>query len=213
MCGIVGLFAKTPEVEANLGALLAPMLHEMSDRGPDSAGVAFYRNPVAAGQTKLTLQHDDSDFDWEVLRSGLQDAMGAEQAVERRGNHAVVIAHADLPVVTSFEAVLTDGSDPVAVVVPDHRDDGTPVLSLPTAATFGFAIAVQNIVWGLSQPFIGALADRYGARRVSLSLCSTHRESAPNCSREPLVSRVAWLSASRPCGRWVNAVNVPPSPG
>jgi hypothetical protein len=27
MCGIVGLFAKTPEVEANLGALLAPMLH------------------------------------------------------------------------------------------------------------------------------------------------------------------------------------------
>jgi amidophosphoribosyltransferase len=41
MCGIVGLFAKNPEVEANLGALLAPMLYEMSDRGPDSAGVAF----------------------------------------------------------------------------------------------------------------------------------------------------------------------------
>ena len=95
MCGIVGLFAKTPEVEANLGALLAPMLHEMSDRGPDSAGVAFYRNPVAAGQTKLTLQHDDPDFDWEVLRTRLQDAMGAEHAIERRANHAVVVAHAD----------------------------------------------------------------------------------------------------------------------
>ena len=51
----------------------------------------------------------------------------------------VVIAHADLPAVTSFEAVLTDGSDPVAVVVPDHRDDGTPVLSLPASAPFGFA--------------------------------------------------------------------------
>ena len=35
-----------------------------------------------------------------------------------------------------------------------------------SAATFGFAIAVQNIVWGVSQPFIGALADRYGARPV-----------------------------------------------
>jgi predicted MFS family arabinose efflux permease len=35
-----------------------------------------------------------------------------------------------------------------------------------SAATFGFAIAVQNIVWGLSQPFVGALADRYGARPV-----------------------------------------------
>jgi predicted MFS family arabinose efflux permease len=35
-----------------------------------------------------------------------------------------------------------------------------------SAATFGFAIALQNIVWGLSQPFIGAAADRYGPRPV-----------------------------------------------
>jgi predicted MFS family arabinose efflux permease len=35
-----------------------------------------------------------------------------------------------------------------------------------SAATFGFAIAVQNIVWGLSQPLVGALADRHGPRPV-----------------------------------------------
>ena len=35
-----------------------------------------------------------------------------------------------------------------------------------SAATFGFTIALQNIVWGVSQPFVGALADRYGARPV-----------------------------------------------
>src|SRR6266850_8906 len=35
-----------------------------------------------------------------------------------------------------------------------------------SAATFGFSIALQNIVWGVSQPFVGALADRYGARPV-----------------------------------------------
>jgi predicted MFS family arabinose efflux permease len=35
-----------------------------------------------------------------------------------------------------------------------------------SAATFGFSIALQNIVWGLSQPFIGALADKHGARPV-----------------------------------------------
>lgn len=35
-----------------------------------------------------------------------------------------------------------------------------------SAAAFGFSIALQNIVWGISQPFIGALADRYGARPV-----------------------------------------------
>ena len=38
-----------------------------------------------------------------------------------------------------------------------------------TAATFGFAIAVQNIVWGVSQPFVGALADRYGPRPVLMA--------------------------------------------
>jgi MFS family permease len=32
--------------------------------------------------------------------------------------------------------------------------------------TFAFAIALQNLLWGLSQPFAGALADRYGAARV-----------------------------------------------
>jgi len=35
-----------------------------------------------------------------------------------------------------------------------------------SAATFGFAIALQNIVWGVSQPLVGALADKYGARPV-----------------------------------------------
>src|SRR5437762_9395724 len=35
-----------------------------------------------------------------------------------------------------------------------------------SAATFGFAIALQNIVWGLAQPFVGAAADRYGPRPV-----------------------------------------------
>jgi MFS family permease len=33
---------------------------------------------------------------------------------------------------------------------------------------FGLAIAIQNLLWGLSQPFTGMLADRYGAGRVLL---------------------------------------------
>ena len=31
---------------------------------------------------------------------------------------------------------------------------------------FAFAIALQNLIWGLSQPFVGALADRVGAGKV-----------------------------------------------
>jgi predicted MFS family arabinose efflux permease len=37
-----------------------------------------------------------------------------------------------------------------------------------TAAAFGFSIALQNIVWGISQPFVGAMADRWGARPVAI---------------------------------------------
>lgn len=32
--------------------------------------------------------------------------------------------------------------------------------------TFAFAIALQNLVWGASQPFTGMIADRYGAKPV-----------------------------------------------
>src|SRR3979411_993090 len=35
-----------------------------------------------------------------------------------------------------------------------------------SAATFGFSIALQNIVWGVAQPFAGAVADRHGPRPV-----------------------------------------------
>ena len=31
---------------------------------------------------------------------------------------------------------------------------------------FAFAIALQNLIWGLAQPITGAVADRFGARRV-----------------------------------------------
>ncbi|KTS78410.1 MFS transporter [Pseudomonas oryzihabitans] len=31
---------------------------------------------------------------------------------------------------------------------------------------FSFAIAMQNLLWGIAQPFAGALADRYGAGKV-----------------------------------------------
>ena len=33
---------------------------------------------------------------------------------------------------------------------------------------FGFAIALQNLVWGLAQPFAGMLSDRFGAGRIIL---------------------------------------------
>jgi predicted MFS family arabinose efflux permease len=39
-----------------------------------------------------------------------------------------------------------------------------------SAAAFSFSLALQNIVWGLSQPLVGAAADRYGARPVTFAM-------------------------------------------
>lgn len=52
MCGIAGLALKNPALEPNLGAMLAGMLTALSERGPDSAGVAIYDNSKKITVTK-----------------------------------------------------------------------------------------------------------------------------------------------------------------
>lgn len=54
MCGIVGLFAKSPAMEVDLGLHLSRMLATMRDRGPDSAGFAVFGDEDAG--FKLTLR-------------------------------------------------------------------------------------------------------------------------------------------------------------
>jgi len=48
-------------------------------------------------------------------------------------------------------------------VTPITRDIGVSV------ASFTFALAVQNIMWGITQPLTGAIADRFGCRAVTVS--------------------------------------------
>ena len=103
MCGIVGLFAKSPEVEKKLGAHLSAMLVEMSDRGPDSAGVAVYREPTSKGEVKLVLQHPDADYDWNGLTKAAGKGLGAAEH-EQRANHAVLRAAAELSEVRDWLA-------------------------------------------------------------------------------------------------------------
>jgi methylamine---glutamate N-methyltransferase subunit A len=95
MCGIVGLFAKSPEVEARLGRLLAAMLGQMSDRGPDSAGVAVYREPAPSGSSKLTLYSADDNENWSGLAGELREEFGSSSAPSVRSSHAVLVVDAD----------------------------------------------------------------------------------------------------------------------
>ncbi|MFL5928138.1 MAG: class II glutamine amidotransferase [Gaiellaceae bacterium] len=86
MCGIVGLFCKTPELEARLGEHLAAMLVQMDDRGPDSAGVAVYRDPAPEGFSKLTLYSHDPALDWRARGFEVESV---------RARHAVVLVEGD----------------------------------------------------------------------------------------------------------------------
>ena len=65
MCGIVGLYLKNADLHRELGHLFVPMLTEMSERGPDSAGFAVYRE--GGGATKLTLYDASTVVDWDAL--------------------------------------------------------------------------------------------------------------------------------------------------
>ena len=95
MCGIVGLYLKDPGLQPSLGALFAPMLIEMTDRGPDSAGFAIYRDPVDENHTKFTLASDDPDADWKALAGDMEKALGCDARIDVQGDHAVVVTDAD----------------------------------------------------------------------------------------------------------------------
>jgi methylamine---glutamate N-methyltransferase subunit A len=95
MCGIVGLFAKSSEIESRLGEHLAAMLVQMSSRGPDSAGAAVYRNPAPSGSSKLTLYSADPHERWGAVRDGLCDAFGTCAEPSVRASHAVLVVDAD----------------------------------------------------------------------------------------------------------------------
>lgn len=90
MCGIVGLYLKNPALEDQLGALFAPMLIEMTDRGPDSAGFAIYGDEVGDGHIKLTLQHANEKFSWNDLAARLGEELGEKVSVFQNATAAVI---------------------------------------------------------------------------------------------------------------------------
>jgi glutamate synthase domain-containing protein 1 len=104
MCGIVGLFAKSPAVSERLGAHLTAMLVELGDRGPDSAGVAIYRDPAASGWTKLSLYAATEPYAWDDLRDQLEVAYGGVAGVEVRASHGVLSVPAEAPEVIAWLA-------------------------------------------------------------------------------------------------------------
>jgi glutamate synthase domain-containing protein 1 len=89
MCGIVGLFLKDKSLEPKLGELLSEMLVSLSDRGPDSAGIAIYGSGEKK-KSKITIQSADPDSDFTGLGKELEKSLGTKVEVIVKSTHAVI---------------------------------------------------------------------------------------------------------------------------
>jgi 2-phospho-L-lactate guanylyltransferase len=116
----------------------AALARELANRVLDAAGALC----------TVVVTSDEEVADWAVGRGAtVLDDPGSLDGAARVGVTwaagiglvRAVIAHADLPFAHDLAELALDGAAPVAVVVPDHRADGTPVLSIPATSDFGFA--------------------------------------------------------------------------
>ena len=89
MCGIAGLFLKDKALEPELGILLSDMLVTLTDRGPDSAGIAIYGG-CAEGLAKLTVQSATPERDFPLVKHALSEAGVAVASMHLKDTHAVV---------------------------------------------------------------------------------------------------------------------------
>ncbi|WP_298010824.1 class II glutamine amidotransferase [uncultured Aquabacterium sp.] len=94
MCGIVGLLLKKPALRSQLGELMVPMLIGMTERGPDSAGLAVFTDPLPAGLRKISvysgLTEEGNDYDWSALLDALNAELKVQAKASVKDNHAVI---------------------------------------------------------------------------------------------------------------------------
>ncbi|MDX2097797.1 MAG: class II glutamine amidotransferase [Leptolyngbyaceae cyanobacterium bins.59] len=92
MCGIVGLLVKKTALRESLGTLMVPMLVGMADRGPDSAGLAVFTEPVATGFRKYSLYAGNTPIGWSDLLQRFQTQCGGTVNLTVQENHAVLVS-------------------------------------------------------------------------------------------------------------------------
>jgi glutamate synthase domain-containing protein 1 len=97
MCGIAGLRLKNSDLYPRLGELTVPMLDVLASRGPDSTGVAIYRDDVPPGALKYSLRAPADGYDWAAFTDEVKAADPAAGLTELRprGRDAVLVS--DLP--------------------------------------------------------------------------------------------------------------------
>ncbi|MDB4558954.1 glutamine amidotransferase family protein, partial [Amylibacter sp.] len=76
------------------GDMLTDMLITMTDRGPDSAGIAIYSGE-SEGKAKITVQSDTPETSFHKLDNSLRSAIQGKVKMEVKDTHAVLEVNAD----------------------------------------------------------------------------------------------------------------------
>lgn len=184
MCGIVGLYLKTPKLQSRLGQLFKPMLVEMTNRGPDSAGVAIYRNPVRPNEIKLSLAHDDPAFDWKAIDAGLEKALRCDARIQQVATHCVLVTTAAEGQVLRW---LKDNHPQVRVVGSGHTIEIFKEVGLPEQVydRFGLESAHGTHIIGHTRMATESAVTTAGSHPFATGsdLCLVHNGSLSNHNR------------------------------
>ena len=141
MCGIVGLFLKDKSMEAQLGAMLTDMLITMTDRGPDSAGIAIY-SKESKNIGKLTVQSDTPNVDFNQLKDALKQLIEGDIDIRVQSTHAVLEMRTDQ--VESARAVLKEIRPNVRVMSSGDSLEIYKEVGLPKDVASRFDIAQMS---------------------------------------------------------------------
>jgi glutamate synthase domain-containing protein 1 len=182
MCGIVGLFAKSAEVEERLGAALGDMLAQMADRGPDSAGMAVYRDPAPPGATKLSLFSENPEEDWAAVARELDPGHDGEVTV--LASHAVLVVDADA---ATAQALVRERRPDLRVMSAGERIEIFKEMGDPRRFVERFALAQMHGTHGLGHTRM-ATESRVTTQAshpfsTGLDLCLVHNGSLSNHNR------------------------------
>ena len=127
MCGIIGLLMKKPAMRARLGELMTPMIVGMTDRGPDSAGVAIFRDTQKTAR-KFSLFWAEGTVDWRKFGRDLDSAFEGKHRLTATGRHGVLVTEVPPPAMRKW---LADTSSPAQVLsvgrsIDLYKDIGAP---------------------------------------------------------------------------------------
>ena len=183
MCGLAGLYLKNRDLQPRLGKLFAPILIELTDRGPDSAGVAVYHDP-AGDHAKVTAFSPEPHFNWNAVAEAASERLGSEVTAVPNDTHCVFLADADVG--AAMDAIRNSGFD-VQVMSAGHLIEIYKETGLPgdVLARFGVDRMEGSHAVGHTRMATESAVTTSGSHPFStgVDLCLVHNGSLSNHNR------------------------------